>query len=85
VPLSLYLHHFFTREKRVEHAHLLVGFSLVLGFPGHILCLFVDGVNVFYCSLFFCVLSILLITKYFGDLKEINLNSKYFNILLDML
>jgi hypothetical protein len=34
---------------------------------------------------FFCVLSILLVTKYFGDLKEINFNSKYFSILLDLL
>ena len=52
VPLSLYLHHLFTREKRVEQPHLLAGFSPVLGFLGHILCLFVDGVIVFYCSLF---------------------------------
>jgi hypothetical protein len=52
VPLSLYLHHFYTREKRAEQPHLLAGFSPVLGFPGHILCLFVDGVIVFYCSLF---------------------------------
>jgi len=53
VPLSLYLHHFYTKEKRAKQPHLLVGFSPVLGFPGHILCLFVDGVIVFYCSLFF--------------------------------
>jgi hypothetical protein len=31
-------------EKRAEQPHLLVGFSPILGFPGHILCLFVDGV-----------------------------------------
>jgi hypothetical protein len=31
-------------EKRVEQPHLLVGFSLVLDFPFHIMCLFVDGV-----------------------------------------
>jgi hypothetical protein len=51
--LSLYLHHFYTKEKRAEQFHLLVGFSSVLGFPSHILCLFVDGVIVFYYSLFF--------------------------------
>jgi hypothetical protein len=33
VPLSLYLHHFYTREKRAEQPHLLAGFSPVLGFP----------------------------------------------------
>jgi hypothetical protein len=52
VPISLYFHHFYTREKRAEQPHLLDGFSPVLGFPGHILCLFVNGVIVFYCSLF---------------------------------
>jgi hypothetical protein len=51
VPLSLYLHHFYTREKRAEQPHLLAGFSPVLDFPGHILCLFLDGVIVFYYSL----------------------------------
>jgi hypothetical protein len=30
-------------EKRAEWPHLLAGFSPVLGFPGYILCLFVDG------------------------------------------
>jgi hypothetical protein len=53
VPLSLYLHHVYIREKRVEQPHLLAKFSPVLDFSGHILCLFVDGVKVFYCSLFF--------------------------------
>jgi hypothetical protein len=53
VPLSLYLHHFYIREKRAEKPHLLAGFSPVLGFPGHILCLFVDGVCIYLCSLFF--------------------------------
>jgi hypothetical protein len=53
VSLSLYLHHFYNREKRVEQPHLLVGFSPVLGFPGHILCSFVDGVFIYLCSLFF--------------------------------
>jgi hypothetical protein len=52
VPLSLYLHHFYTREKGVEQPHLLARFSLVLGFLGHVLCLFVDGVIVCYYSLF---------------------------------
>jgi hypothetical protein len=33
----------------------------------------------------FCILSILSVTKYSGDLKEINLHSKDFSILLDML
>jgi hypothetical protein len=46
VPLSLYLHHFYTREKREEKPHLLDGFYPILGFLGHILCLFVDGVIV---------------------------------------
>jgi hypothetical protein len=53
VHLYLYLHHFYTREKRVEQPHLLAGYSPVLGFPGHILCLFMDGVIVLYYSLFF--------------------------------
>jgi hypothetical protein len=53
VPHSLYFHHFYTKEKRAEHPHLLVGFSPILDFTSHILCLFVDGVNVFYYSLFF--------------------------------
>jgi hypothetical protein len=52
VSLSLYLHHFHTREKRAEQPHLLARFSPVLGFPSHMLCLFVNGVIVFYCSLF---------------------------------
>ena len=52
VPFSLYLHHFYTREKRAEQPHLLARFSPVLGFLGHILCLFVDGVIVFYYFLF---------------------------------
>jgi hypothetical protein len=52
VPLPLYLHNFYTREKRAEKPYLLDGFSPVLGFPGHSLCLFVDGVIVFYYSLF---------------------------------
>jgi hypothetical protein len=30
--------------KRAERPHLLVEFSLVFGFPSHILCLIVDGV-----------------------------------------
>jgi hypothetical protein len=85
MPLSLYLHHLFTREKRVEKPRLLDGFSPILSFLGHILCLLVDGVNVFYCSLFLCVLSILLVTKYFGDQMEINLNSKDFSIIIDLL
>ena len=38
-------------EKRVERPHLLDGFSPLLGFPGHILCLFVDGVY-YFCFLF---------------------------------
>jgi hypothetical protein len=85
VPLSLYLHCFFTRERRAEQRHLLAEFSPILGFLGHILCLFVDGVNVFYRSLIFlCVLSILLVTKYSIDLKEINFNSKNFSILLGL-
>jgi hypothetical protein len=37
----------------VEKPHLLVELSLVLDFPGHILCLFVDGVQIYLCSLFF--------------------------------
>jgi hypothetical protein len=53
VPLSLYLHHFYTREKRAEQPHLLDGFYPIFGFPGHILCLFVDGVCIYLCSLFF--------------------------------
>jgi hypothetical protein len=53
VSLSLYLHHFYTKEKRAEQPHLQDGFSPRLGFPGHILCLFVDGEIVFYCSVFF--------------------------------
>jgi hypothetical protein len=52
VPLSSYLCHFYTKEKREKKPHLVDGFSPVLGFPGHILCLFVDGVIGFYCSLF---------------------------------
>jgi hypothetical protein len=31
-------------EKRVEKPLILVGFSPILDFTGHILCLFVDGV-----------------------------------------
>jgi len=31
-------------ENREKWPHLLVGFYPVLGFPSHILCLFVDGV-----------------------------------------
>jgi hypothetical protein len=85
VPHSLYLHHFFTKEKRAEQPYLLAWFSRVLCFSSHILCLFVDGVNVFYCSLFFCILSILSVTKYSGDLMEINLTGKDFSILLDLL
>jgi hypothetical protein len=53
VHLSLYLHHFYTKEKRAEQPHLLVGFSPVFGFSGHILCLFVDGVCIYLRSLFF--------------------------------
>ena len=30
-------------EKRVEGPHLFAGFSPILVFPGHILCLFLDG------------------------------------------
>jgi hypothetical protein len=33
VHLSLYLHHFFTREKRAEEPHLLAGFFSHIGFP----------------------------------------------------
>jgi hypothetical protein len=47
MPLSLYLYHFYTREKREEQPHLLVRFSPIFGFPSHILCLFLDGVIVF--------------------------------------
>jgi hypothetical protein len=43
----------YQRKESREQPHLLAGFSPILGFPGHILCLFVDGVIVFYCSLFF--------------------------------
>jgi hypothetical protein len=50
VSISLYLHHFYTRENREEQPHLLVGLSPVLDFPSHILCLFMDGVIVFHCS-----------------------------------
>ena len=35
-------------EKSAKRPHLLAGFSVVLGFPSYILCLFVDGVWVFY-------------------------------------
>jgi hypothetical protein len=52
VHVSLYLHDLFTREKREEQPHLLVGFSPVLSFLGYILCLFVNGVIAFYYSLF---------------------------------
>jgi hypothetical protein len=52
VPLSLYLHHFYTTENRVEKPQLLARFSPVLGFPGHILCLFLDGVYLFLLSIF---------------------------------
>jgi hypothetical protein len=31
-------------EKRVERPHLLAGVFSVLGFPGYVSCLFVDGV-----------------------------------------
>jgi hypothetical protein len=34
-------------KKRVEQLHLLTGFSPILGFPGYILCLFLDGVCVY--------------------------------------
>jgi hypothetical protein len=75
VPLSLYLHHVYTKETRAKQPHLLVGFSLVLGFSGHILCLFVDGVIVLYLSLFstlylFHTYVEKLVTKYYGNIKE---------------
>jgi hypothetical protein len=50
--LSLYLHYFYTREKREEKPHLLAGFSPVLGFLGYILCLFVDGDFILLFSIF---------------------------------
>jgi hypothetical protein len=53
VHLSLYLHNIYTREKRAEQPHLLARFSPVLSFLGHILCLFVDGVCIYFYSLFF--------------------------------
>jgi hypothetical protein len=53
VPLSLYLHNFYTRKKRAKKPHLPAGFSPVLGFLGHILCLFIDGVCVFIYVLYF--------------------------------
>ena len=57
VSLYLYLHHFYSREKRAKQPHLIAWFSPVLCFPCHTLCLFVDGVIVVYCSLFsaFCL------------------------------
>jgi hypothetical protein len=53
VFISLYLYHFYTKEKREEQPHLLSRFSPALGFLSHILCLFVDGVCIYFCFLFF--------------------------------
>jgi hypothetical protein len=55
VLVSLYLYHFYTREKREEQHHLLVMFSLVLDFLGQILCLFVDGECIYFFPLFFAL------------------------------
>jgi hypothetical protein len=75
LPLSLYLHYFYTKEKRAKTPHLIDEFSLVLGFLGHIFCLFLDGEIVFYYSLFFTFYLFLVkeeksVTKYSGNLKE---------------
>jgi hypothetical protein len=77
--LSLYLH-FITEKKRVEHRpHLLVGFSPILGFLGHILCSFVWMVCSFACSFIsVLVISINLSTM----LVIINLRSKVINCII---
>jgi hypothetical protein len=73
VFVSLYLH-FITKKKRAEHrSHLLVGFSPISGFPGHILCSFMWMVCSFACS--FTLVSFISINLSI-KLVVINLRSK---------
>jgi hypothetical protein len=84
VPLSLYLHHFHNREKKEKQPHLLVGFSPVLGFLGHILSIFVDGACIYLCYLFF---AFELFHTFFRRItsRKNNLNSKDFSYLSNLL
>jgi hypothetical protein len=75
-PLSLYLH-FITGENGVEHMrHLIARFYPILGFPGYILYLFVEGLFFFSFLSFlyfnnFIISSIKLETSGIGSKKVI--------------
>jgi hypothetical protein len=71
---SLYLHHFYTREKRAKQPHLLDGF-LPIGFPRSYLvfiCGWFDCILLFsiFCILSISCISIKSLTKYSGDVKK---------------